>query len=323
MSRLLVFNPDHDYALANRGHIYTPPSRILKLAAALQWLPELWAEENDVILLADGSFFNICNGDFLNDPQFGISMIDPWGWNESLVYRLSALGIEKSLLPDESRLNRQKELSHRRISIRANRFLDSPSVPIECFSVEEGLDFFIDNPGCYFKLPWSSGGRGVLATEELNLTQVREWLSGAIRRQGSVMAEVGISRSLDFASLWSVSQGDVDFLGYSVSKSDGRGKYGGNLSAPQPVLKNIIESHSDFDEDIIYRQKSFIEKEIAPAYEGKLGIDMIADSKGDIWPCVEINLRRTMGHVAIAYRDFLESGKRLSHDMKIPIIEYD
>ena len=38
---------------------------------------------------------------------------------------------------------------------------------------------------------------------------------------------------------------------------------------------------------------------MAPFYDGPLGIDMLVTSERNIHPCVEINLRDTMGRVAI------------------------
>lgn len=139
-----------------------------------------------------------------------------------------------------------------------------------------------------------------MATAELNERQTAEWIHGAIRRQGSVMGEMGVERVFDFASLWTIADGTASFDGWSVSVCDGRGKYDGNISDSQEnLLKKIREAAPYFSTDVAERQKRFIEKAIAPLYEGKMGIDMMADTQGRIYPCVEINLRRTMGHVAM------------------------
>jgi hypothetical protein len=51
--------------------------------------------------------------------------------------------------------------------------------------------------------------------------------------------------------------------------------------------------------------EEWLETEIAPQYEGPLGIDMFIYRAADSYalnPMVEVNFRHTMGHVAIALR---------------------
>lgn len=247
----------------------------------------------------------------------------PWGWDPALRQRLLSLGVPERLLPSNEFLDILRRLSHRRISIACNEFLGSPSVPAEFFSVEEALGFALSSPGCYFKMPWSSGGRGVVATADLSQSQIREWLIGCLRRQGSVLAERGVDRNLDFASLWSISeQGQVRFEGMSVSECDGRGKYKGNLSASQDLISRYILSKApSFTSDIIEAQRDFIAAEIAPFYHGKLGIDMMADTDGVVYPCVEINLRITMGHVALNWHELPKARKAGLPLNNLPLLE--
>ena len=311
MARLLVFNPDHDYALAHGGAYYCPPAPVVKLARELYRLPACWGEEGDYVLRPDGMAESIgCGAPERVEALRGrIESVEPWGWNAALKHRLVELGCDLSLLPDDEELEKLRRLSHRRISISCNEALGSPLVPKECFSEEEAMDFRKENPGCYFKMPWSSGGRGVIATEEVTEEKTREWVRGSIRRQGSVMAERRIDRKLDFATLWNIDpEGTVMMEGLSVFRSDGRGKYGGNLREPQARLQAMIrEAAPTYSEAVAERQKRFIEEHIAPHYRGKLGIDMAVDSAGTIYPCVELNLRRTMGHVALEEMRAVES----------------
>jgi hypothetical protein len=53
-------------------------------------------------------------------------------------------------------------------------------------------------------------------------------------------------------------------------------------------------------------------------YQGPFGIDMMVVSTADkdgflLHPCVEINLRRTMGHVALAIPPFADGFTRVMH----------
>lgn len=323
MARLLLFNPEHDYALANGGPYYIPPAAVKLLSSRLQYLPMVWAQTGDFILRADNIIqsypdLKSMSVKAINDK---LENIETWGWNPALRHRLLSLGIRENLLPDLIYLNTLRQLSHRRISISCNRFLSSPIIPTEIDSVSEAEKYAAYHRGCFFKLPWSSGGRGVLATIELNSSQIKEWVTGGIRRQGSILAEPFIDRSLDFASLWTITDGIVGFDGLSVSLSDGRGKYKGNLLGTQEDLSSYISRFtSNLSSHIIDRQKEFISNKIAPFYNGKLGIDMACDKNGTVYPCIEVNLRRTMGHVAMDYLSFLQGGKSLPPGIKLPLI---
>ena len=302
MGRLLIFNPEHDYALGNGSYNYTPSQRILKLAKELEGLPLLWADKGDFILLSDNSFLDVSTYKKSFFVRGQINEIEPWGWDPAICRRLIELGLDPSLLPSKEDINELRRLSHRRSSIHANQFLESPSVPCEFFDLEEAFAFYERNKGCYFKMPWSSGGRGIVATRELDSLKVREWISGSIRKQGSVIGEIGINRSLDFSSLWHIGEDKINFRGLSIFKSDGRGKYKGNYFGPQEEIINAISRYSNkFNNRLIERQASFIKEYISPSYKGYVGFDMMVDKEGNIYPCVEINLRRTMGHVALEY----------------------
>ena len=70
--------------------------------------------------------------------------------------------------------------------------------------------------------------------------------------------------------------------------------------------------------DTILRLSSYLGKSEFGRYRGPLGVDMMAVAKADgrgflLHPCVEINVRRTMGHVANAFRPEPTEPQRLMH----------
>lgn len=62
----------------------------------------------------------------------------------------------------------------------------------------------------------------------------------------------------------------------------------------------VSEASGEWSGRIIDAQKTILQSMIAPRYSGPVGIDMLATADGHINPCVEINLRMTMGMVALA-----------------------
>ena len=312
--RLLIFNPETEYALASGASFYTPPARVVALRKERQLLPETWAGDGDVILVDDvegcSSGFRLVDWSLLEDlfrenPDI---TIEPWGWNKALRRRLADSGVPLSALPDEQYIEMIRNLAHRRTTVRLNTIWNEMAeecervpVPTELFSEDECVDFFRKHPGCWMKAPWSSSGRGVVNTAaDMEEVHVRQWCRGIIRRQGSVMAETGADRVADYATEWILRQGVANYIGLSSFVTSNRGKYLSNN------IKRQSEMTVEFDSmcrlrlmDIAERQKRIIE-EVYKGYDGPLGIDMIIEGDGSVRPFVEVNLRRTMGMVYLS-----------------------
>lgn len=208
-------------------------------------------------------------------------------------------------MPSEEDITNLRNLSHRRTTIAFFRelssFLDPEiEIPQEITLAEDGISTFRLTHCLFFKAPWSSSGRGVMLTDDLEEKHVAPWLRGIIRRQGSVMMEKAYDRKLDFATEWVCRDNKARFIGYSVFNVSRRGKYQSNRTGSQQELLNVIEGATDrWTPDIIGLQQKAIEKIIAPYYSGPLGIDMLVTDSGAINPCVEINLRHTMGMIEL------------------------
>lgn len=312
--KLLIYNPDTDYALASGSDFYTPPASVKKLMNLNPYMAAAWGNPGDAIFMfdwVDGVPDSIAKK-YLIVREHNLAMwgeaewdkvdgIEPWGWNSALRHRLESAGTPCRLLPSKEIIVKLRELSHRRLTVRFNEELGITETPTEIFSEEEGVSYWNANPKCWFKAPWSSSGRGIINTEELEERHIRPWIRGIVRRQGSVMAEKGIEKKHDFATEWVVEKGVVRFLGFSYFRVSGRGKYAGNLITGQDEIMTLLnrDTHQDITETVCKQQKA-ISHLIAPYYEGPLGIDMMITKGGLIVPCVEINMRRTMGHVALA-----------------------
>lgn len=328
--KIHIFNPETDYALASFSPYYTPPAEVNQLRKAMELTPLKWAVEGDAIFLEEDAVN-------MSLPQIpGITLISPatianfisahpeaeiapWGWNPMLKKKLESYGVPESKLPSDEWLKALRDFSHRRTSIKFNRLLNDnlikngvdtrhcSNLPIEFVSVADAVEWEQKNHPVFFKAPWSSSGRGIMFTDELETEKhIEPWLRGIIRRQGSVVAEATFTKVLDFATEWLIdtdSEGNitVNHLGISMFETSRRGKYHTNRIATQRVIERKIQSIApDFDSTFIEAQrKSLItllqELPVEKRYKGYLGIDMMADKDGTIRGCVEINFRRTMG----------------------------
>lgn len=326
---LHIFNPDTDYALASNSETYTPPLSIMAIKRSLSLLPALYADPGDAILMPDGTpeylrgnhpFLDLISekcmklvlprhaAQFMK--EYSNTAIRPWGWNKTLCKWLLSLGIPGMMIPANEEINVLRNLSHRRLTIP---FLlnmkdicnEEIEIPREFTSVDDALKFWEDKRDVYFKAPWSSSGRGLLYTKELERRHIEPWLRGIVKSQGSVMGETAYARQLDFATEWECRHGKAMFLGVSTFLTSERGKYKSNVVISQENIVAYILQHININQKgnnlsaIIERQRLLLENYVAPYYEGPLGIDMLVTSDYNINPCVEINLRNTMGRVAI------------------------
>ncbi|MGN0237909.1 MAG: hypothetical protein ACI4AK_07500 [Lepagella sp.] len=318
MRKLHIFNPESDYALASGRGYYTPPGQVVELRQRLSLTPAAYASPGDIILLLDRKLdiasldgyclaqtkhLSIITRDCLatildNSEKF---IAEPWGWNYTVRQQLSDFSDNIINFPSLEHIDRLRELSHRRTTIDFLRLmsplLDSEiRLPMEISEPQDCVDAFRQNDYLFFKAPWSSSGRGILSTEGLDETRITPWVTGIIRRQGSVIMEKGYRRRLDFATEWFCTAGKVDFIGFSIFEVSQRGRYRGNVEGSNEKLEEKIRRvSSKWDRRYLDLQRAAIELLIAPYYDGPLGIDMLITEDGNIHPCVEINLRHTMG----------------------------
>lgn len=257
---------------------------------------------------------------FLNDHSFDEWIISPWGWNHSLRRQLLDSGMNENLLKTEKEIDTLRLLSHRRTTIPFQRNLQEslPEMNIkvarEFFNVEEAMKFAAENGKVFFKAPWSSSGRGIISWDTndkirsahkdnfqiMSELKLKEWLGGFIKKQGSVMGEIAFNRIADFATEWYITNGEVYYIGLSLFQTTKGGRYLSNLQIPQKEIDNSLCNISPlWNKNIIEAQYKAIKDTITEGYSGPVGIDMLIASDGTIDPCVEINLRYTMGMISI------------------------
>lgn len=333
MQKIRIFNPEHDLALAFGGTNYTPPPMARLLHRDLQMLPYWFSNSGDTILTenpeTDEKWIESMNDRFHTgvkvDTVSNIGKyndIEPWGWNRFLWHRLRLSGVPDTAIPTESTIEDIRRLSHRRISIDIHRlFLDNiPSLqdntPVELDNMPDIHDFARRNPRAYVKAPWSSSGKGIYRALDIVALDFNRWCSGILKRQGSLLCEKPLSAVLDFAMEFRCNNGQTEFIGYSIFNNDTQSSFSGGLLMSTDRLHDKIVSTLG-DEKIILKVRDtaieIINKLIAPYYSGYAGIDMMiyTDSDGElrINPCIELNLRTTMGVVSsIIGNRFLAEG---------------
>ena len=337
---LHIFNPEHDIALASNLSNFTAPHAGRQLRNDLGFLPALWAEEGDQILVeheesAMKAYRRVCHrltklgiADYShtgnikfpqrekNIPTLGISSVNPWGWDRAIRRELDRIGFSEALLPTVEQIERIRQLSHRRTSAQLLALLQMEGTVGEAFECKtyEQVELLLQRYGrLVLKAPWSSSGRGVRfcdAARHNDKEQItnHNWVANILKTQGSIMAEPYYNKVKDFGMEFAADEeGRIHYLGLSLFHTV-NGAYEGNILATESVKQEMISRYMPID--FIDRVKQRITKELhLHGYVGPFGIDMmivknsqlsILNSQLSLHPCVEINLRRTMGHVALA-----------------------
>ena len=308
---LLVFNPEHDYALADNQPQFVALRSAAQFAYDCAPFMRYLAEDKAVVLDAYRPFGKEFQKNFspLENAE-RITKVTPWGWDAAAVYQLRRIGIPDALLPTDAQLSELRELAHRRTAIAAMEFLHDkhphpeglPMPPLFLTELQQVEDFVKRTPDVIFKSPYSGNGRGHLyAHGTTNPTLLRQ-CGGVLKRQGGLIAERMYTVVQDFAMEFECRNGEVIFRGYSLFKTEHYG-YGGNLLMPDSEILRALSRYVDLEELIAVQSivSDFLQKEIAPHYEGDAGVDMFVyqeEGAYKLHPFVEVNLRKTMGLAA-------------------------
>ena len=328
MTRISLFNAQHDLALAHGRINYVPSAQVSQLLHDLQWLP-LWYAPQDWRVLttevppADALWREQCAA-LLGDgwerrlmlhlelaqllKQGEPCRVEPLGWDLSVCHRLVLWGMDEHALPTEAQLACWRGLAHRRLTAQLLAAMGEPedvgTSPQEMTAQEQVQAYVCEHGECFVKAPWSGSGRGVFHVTAGSVADFASVISGIIKRQGSVMCERALDRTLDFAIEMEIVAGQVAVAGYSVFTTDEHHQFGGSLVMPHDELRLWLLARCPDLDEVQRRLVEAVGQLVAPHYEGVLGVDMMLyrDKAGveRVAPCVEVNLRHTMGMVAWA-----------------------
>lgn len=342
MSRIHYFNPGHETAVLLGKQNYTPPTNVRKMQRDLALLPVWYAGADDLVYLEEkpsGRFFSHLpdelqpaptpatkamlaqNAHFL--PQMEAS---PWGLSPHSLHLFERLRESTKLrlsIPewkeDYFRLTGRQTAAECLEKIRT--ILPDIPIPIAprfCTKIREIEKYMIlCNAPFILKTPYSSSGRGLLWVDKRKPdTKTRNWIEGAFNKQGTVSIECGLDKVQDFAmEYYSDGQGEVRYEGLSVFNTEERGSYTGNVLEEQGTMLQRVtrltgeETYTRIQEAV----RSVLRETYGSIYTGYLGVDMLVYKQRDgsfaIHPCVEINMRYTMGMVALRlYQKHIAAG---------------
>ena len=327
--KIHVFNPEHDLALAFNKDQFTPPHAARELRFRLGFLPALWADESDVVLVDDADFAQracrklhrrMAGVSFQEDvdlrsflEHYGSSDVEcsVWGWDLPVRKRLIKSGVNENVLPSHDQIQSIKVLSGRQTAVRLLAQLtdghETVGQSVVCSSLLDIFQFISHWKHVVLKAPWSCSGRGIKYVNGTLSNSQLGWCKRVLEQQGSVIAELYYNKVLDFGMEFQAhADGTVSYKGLSVFQTR-NGAYMGNLLAREDDKMQMLDRY--FQRNILHdvREKLIccLSAYARGIYTGPLGVDMmvVPQEKGHgylLHPCVEVNWRRTMGHVALS-----------------------
>ena len=335
MAKLYVFNPAHDLALAANLANFTAPHAGRQLRHDLGYLPALWASNDDYILVDDvekavrqyGRVRAKIGGtpkQFVDKSQLRslyINKVEPWGWDLALRSFLLRWGVDA--VPSEDDIAVIRDLSHRKQAVGLLRQLQLPgTIGSSCCAdtLVEICQQLNQHGHIVVKAPWSSSGRGVRFMAGAIDDYQERWITNIVAKQGCVVVEPYYNKVKDFGMEFvSDGQGCVSYLGLSLFQTK-NGAYTGNIIAKEEEKQELLSRYISVGllSDIREKICQILGETFKGVYQGPFGIDMMVVSTADkdgflLHPCVEINLRRTMGHVALAIPPFADGFTRVMH----------
>lgn len=290
MSILAIFNPEHDLCLANGNRHYVPPASALRFAEEGAWMMRALYDCTTATAATTGRHYRM-----MADKGQPATQIVAWGWDNVLKEQLLKQGIPHHLLPSDHAIDTIRSLSHR-----------TTALPLQheaaiCTSASEVEDYLQRHRRTVLKAPLSGSGRGLRWIDHTLSDNDRHWIAKTAAEQGCVVAEPRYEVVQDFAIELTMDDSGVHDRGdYSLFETQ-NGVYRGNRMLYDDEIEQRLSQY------IAPTQLHQARKEVArwiaahlATYRGPIGVDMFIyrDDSYHLNPCVEINLRHTMGMVA-------------------------
>ncbi|GHT09660.1 hypothetical protein FACS189426_08620 [Bacteroidia bacterium] len=299
------FNPGHETAVLNGSKFYRPAIPVLKMQADLASLPAWYAAPDDYVLLSNQAI-----------PQEARNeQVALWGISPQSIHFFEKLNKQYDL---QLKIPEWKEeyrfLGSRFASQQALARLMDAIPEIENDILPQFFSDMDEIEKCLMqsqekqllKSPYSSSGRGLvwLPPGELARSE-RQIISGMLKKQSRVSIEKALDKQLDFSMHFeNTPEGETKFIGYSIFQTNAKGAYEKSFLANQNALEKQISAF--IDKDLLRIVQNTINKILndlySTNYTGNIGVDMLVYLSGGQYklnPCVEINMRKSMGYLAV------------------------
>ncbi|MFW6268146.1 MAG: hypothetical protein ACOC1E_03340 [Marinilabiliaceae bacterium] len=312
-SRLFLFNPTNEMAIANGQISYMPPRHLQEFEQDLATLPWILGEENDFVLVPDKAAHSL---DHLKETGWSIPQVvsspqdlpkqargnlffEPWGWSPA-VYRkfkpfFDLAHPDWNHYPFASWHPRFADLLSRETGYRLLRVLKDigsgnkkkypllylPQDPM-IIERESELPAILKkfSPPLLIKTPWSASGRGIFRVRDITDDPAQSnWIKGMLRRQGKIYIEKMLDKVQDVSFQFWIEGRKINYEGHNFFYSDEKGQFAGCAIGPPENADPLFDDHR-IVYDAIEQAADLIEKGILSMfpnlnYHGPAGVDGI------------------------------------------------
>ncbi|GHU68221.1 hypothetical protein FACS189413_04600 [Bacteroidia bacterium] len=327
------FNPGHETAVLNASPFYQAPENQVKMQQDLAFLPAWYAGKNDFVFIEHplpDSFQQQIQAFSIAEPittseihpnseRLKRQIVSPWGISPQSIHYFEKLNRQYSVdwqIPvwtDDlrhlgSRFTAQEILFHLIASIPS---IENNILPQFFSSIEEIETYLSQSTDKQLlKSPFSSSGRGLIWLPPGKLARSeRQIISGMLKKQGQVSIEKALDKRLDFSMHFDIpNPEEIHFLSYSVFQTNAKGAYERSRLASQTVLLQEITNYISIETLEAVKQQLLVQikNTYAVHYQGTIGVDMLIYFSGNryrLHPCVEINMRKSMGYLALQFSE--------------------
>jgi uncharacterized ferritin-like protein (DUF455 family) len=238
----------------------------------------------------------------------------PWAWSPDAANIFRPLAEDLSpTVPLQWREALPHEWISKEIGIRLEEELGwVEERGVVCRSVEEAWGAVrkgLSRGAVLVKAAYSCAGRGHFRIEtETPEAAVDAWLQQAMTRHRCVIVESWLNRLLDFSALYEIDSDTAHLVGMTIVENDAAGRYLGTRvshkwgSMLEPEMAAFLFKECQVM-DWYERAIPEVLQRLLPGYTGPVGVDAMVHRRADgswaLKPVVELNVRMSMGRVAI------------------------
>lgn len=336
--KLHIFNPWHDEALAaNRSH-FIPAEKLRILGETLGHLPQWWKAHEDEILIipqhfrltppASGFWEQVEQIEAWGWDLLLCHLLRKMGCPTSLLPSATRIAQWRQLSSRATCTQTLQWIHTNKTKLLPQEFA-ALLLPCQSFFCHNMAEVASALNHCQHKVmvkrPWSSSGRGVFPLRKPPTPKDTSRIAKCLREQQGIEIQSLEVRLLDFAMEFYCHHATmVDYEGLSCFLTQEGGSYQANILASQSQLMTYLHQqwqakqhmwqatqcpsatlpqigHSQFVtflQTLAHFLQQALQYFVAPYYTGPVGVDLMLCPMG-VHPCVEINLRNTMGRVAL------------------------
>ena len=318
------FNPfaEEELAASLRGENFTPKKSAAAMESDVEMVMLAWCRRDDILFMRERPSIEHLIAlqragfqlpEFMTEDELDgrkLGGMRPWAWSPEVSKKWQARADQVSpkvawqwrdALPAEW-LSKQAG-----VDLLKHLGEEAPLVSDDVEAIREEVERIHADGPVLLKGIHSCAGRSHLKVEPSEWENALDWVKANLDRHGKLLVEPWVERVADFSMLYEMTPDGVESVGASVIENDAHGRYLGTRVAAkwttllEDEVTTWLHREVDIQQWIEERWPEALQK-LLPGYIGPVGIDCMVwrDGEGLNWsPVVEVNVRMTMGRVAL------------------------